>query len=224
MKKSFSTAALLLTFSAVTLLSACSSTHISYRLEIDEQDAGRKTELIDTAKRVVTRRLESLGEQNANVQVTVDGEVIRLSADVSNQAVKDTILDQLALPFSMQIMSQVTENGDITVEGHGSFKATGITEKHLNWVQAGKDEDPTKGRVALEFTPEGKTLMADVFRQNKDKYIGLFVRGHLVSKLLVASDEVKDSIIITDIPSAVLAEVFADDLNLGLHVTFVPEE
>ena len=34
------------------------------------------------------------------------------------------------------------------------------------------------------------------------------------------AEEIKESILITDIPSVLLAQIFADDLNVGLHATF----
>jgi len=161
--------------------------------------------------------------EDANVDIKTEGGVTHVIVS-AHPAVKEPLTAQLTEPFTMRIMAQVADGkGDITIEKQGSFKETGITEKHLLWVTGGKDTDPAKGRVLLEFSEEGRMLMGDVFRKNKGKYIGLFVRKHLVSKLLVESEEVKDTILITDIPSFTLAEIFADDLNVGLHAVFTPD-
>ena len=64
--------------------------------------------------------------------------------------------------------------------------------------------------------------MKDLFAESEGKNIGIFIRNQLVSKLLVDTDELIDDIIITDIPTVQLANVFADDVNVGLHVTFTP--
>jgi len=64
--------------------------------------------------------------------------------------------------------------------------------------------------------------MQQVFKENKGKSLGLFIRGALVSKLLVETDELKDDIVIRDITSHEIAEAFADDLTVGLHVRFLP--
>ncbi|MBI3332118.1 hypothetical protein HYZ99_04130 [Candidatus Peregrinibacteria bacterium] len=213
---------LVLSVGAVTLLAGCSGTQARYRLEFDTEDATVRTQLVDAAKRVVQRRLEAIGEDPDNLAVTIENGETILVVDTASDAIKDSITEQLTAPFTMRIMKEVEGTGDITVEGHGSFAAAGITEEHLEWVTAGKDTDPEKGRVMLEFTEEGRAVMGEIFHENVGKYIGLFVRDRLVSKLLVESDEVKENIIITDIPAFLLAEIFADDLNVGLHVTFVP--
>ena len=96
-----------------------------------------------------------------------------------------------------------------------------MTEEHLEWVEAAEELD-NKGRITLSFSPEGRELMRTVFRQNVGRNIGLFVREKLVAKLQVDTAELKDDIIITGIPSPELARVFADDVNVGLHVIFTP--
>ena len=224
MKTSASIGSLLVSLTAVTLLAGCGGEEVTYVLDINVTDPGKRAELIDAAERVVERRLETLGQRKPDVAFDVAGDTVLLMVNTESPAIQNTLTAELTAPFSMRIMNEVKEGGDITVEGHGSFKEAGVTEEHLNWVTASKDVNPEKGRVVLEFTEEGRTAMADIFRQNKGKYIGLFVRQRLVSKLLVESDEVKDSIVITDIPSSTLAFIFADDLNVGLHVTFLPQE
>lgn len=224
MKTVASIGSLLVSLAAVGLLAGCGAgEEVTYKLEINVTDAGKRTELIDAAKRVVERRLETLGQQKPNINIDIDGENVLLMVNTESPAVENTLTSELTAPFSLRIMKEVTKDGDITVEGHGSFKEVGITEQHLEWVTASKDTNPEKGRVVLEFTEEGRKTMAKIFAENKGKYIGLFVRQNLVSKLLVESDEVKDSIIITDIPSSTLAFIFADDINVGLHATFLPQ-
>jgi len=216
MKTLPSTIAFLLTMTL--LLSACNTNTVSYRLETDVKDE-RLTEVLNASKRVVERRLQAMGEETP-VDVTNDQGKIHIRIAVEKE-VADALTQELTAPFSMRIMTEAPAGkGDINVEGQGSFKESGITEDHLVWVTAGADTNPEKGRVLLEFSEEGRDLMGDVFRNNKGKYIGLFVRNHLVSKLLVESEEIKESILITDIPSVLLAQIFADDLNVGLHATF----
>ncbi|OGJ56414.1 hypothetical protein A3D88_03465 [Candidatus Peribacteria bacterium RIFCSPHIGHO2_02_FULL_52_16] len=203
---------------ATLALSACGTNVVSYRLDTDAKDA-RLTEVLNASKRVIERRLQAMGEESSVDIENTKGEIhIRVAVEA---AVADALTQELTAPFSMRIMTEAPAGkGDINVEGQGSFQESGITEEHLVWVTAGTDANPEKGRVLLEFSEDGRRLMGDIFRKNKGKYIGLFVRNHLVSKLLVEAEEVKESILITDIPSILLAQIFADDLNVGLHATF----
>ena len=210
--------------SAVTLLllAGCEAQTFTYNVTLNTQDADKRSELIKAVRRVVERRLQAIGEEPSIDVRNEQGQII-VDVDVEDPIVGETLTDQLQEPFTMRIMTQVADGkGDVTIEGQGSFKESGITEKHLLWVTAGPDTNPEKGRVLLEFSEDGRKLMGQMFRQNSGKYIGLFVRNRLVSKLLVESSEVKETILITDIPSPILAEIFADDLNVGLYVIFTP--
>lgn len=210
-------------FGVFLVLAGCSAERVTYRLTIRSDDAEMRSSLIAATKRVITRRLQSMGEDASVIDVNTKNGDVFLSVDVADPIVSDSLTAALTDPFTLRIMKQVDPPGDITVEGHGSFGETGITEKHLQWVTSGKDPN-NKGFVELKFNPEGRDIMGKVFAENNGKFIGVFVRRHLMSKLLVEATEVKDAIIISEIPSPMLAEIFADDTNVGLYVTFTPEQ
>lgn len=216
---------ILLALSTLLLLTACRSTALEYELAFDVQDQARQTVLAAASLRVIERRLANIGEEPLDIDIeTKDGRV-RLIVKLEEETVADILNDHLTEPFELLIMRQTKteEDADIVVEGHGGFQETGLTEEHIKWLEASEDEGG-KGRVTISFTEAGRTLMAELFAENKGKYIGLFVRERLISKLLVDTDELKDDIIISDIPTVKLARVFADDVNVGLHVTFTPVE
>jgi preprotein translocase subunit SecD len=208
------------------LLTACRTTLAAYELQIDMEDEARRTALVSASMRVIERRLESIGEEPAEKDVDIQDQTVRMILRVANDTIRDILTDQLVAPFTLRIMREAKEDseGATIVEGHGAFEESGVMEQHLFWITAGIDQETNKSKVTLEFTPDGRNLMGKLFKENKGKYIGLFVRNRLVSKLLVETAELKDDIIITDIPTAELAGIFADDVNVGLHVKFVPVE
>lgn len=213
---------LLATFVLLPLLAGCSTASILYDIQLNTEDEERGSMLLTASLRVIERRMASIGEEVLDLDIKKEGEGHRVYLKVKEQAALDALTEDLTSPFSLKVMKEAPpEEADAVVEGHGGFSETGITEKHLKWLQA-SEEPGGKGRVTITFSEEGRTLMGEVFRQNKGKSIGLFVRGNLVSKLFVDTDELKDEIIITDIPSVQLANVFADDVNVGMHVTFTP--
>jgi len=208
------------------ILLGCSSTgSITYRLDIDPTVATeRGSDLSLASMRVIERRLENLGEDILEKDVAFENGAPHVSLTVSDPETLDILTKQLTQPFTLRIMEEAPEEeATITVGIHGGFRETGITEKHLLWVSASTDGGVLdRGRATLQFTEEGRKLMNEMFKKNKGKSIGLFVRNALMSKLLVESDSLKDDIIIHDIPSVEFAHVFADDVNVGLHVTFTP--
>lgn len=198
---------------------------MSYTLEISSTQPDVREELLKEAVRVVERRLDSMGEELIDQSIDAGGENPTLTLTLVDDEIAEFLTQDLTSPFTMDIMKEVPEGtGDITVSGHGSFAKTGVTAEHLDWVNAREDGTSGKGMVRLVFTPEGRVLMAQVFAENVGKNIGLFVRDKLVSKLYVDTAELKDDIVIRDIPSLDFAHVFAEDVNVGLHVTFIPIE
>ncbi|MEK7562905.1 MAG: hypothetical protein AAB544_00750 [Patescibacteria group bacterium] len=210
--------------SMVTLLAGCSGSVASnYRLQFDTEETSRLTLLSLAVTRVVERRLETMGESVKGLDISQKEEGPELTFTVETEAAAALLRDDLTASFDLKIMRETKagETPTIEIEGHGGFIETGVTEEHLEWVEAAEELD-NKGRITLSFSPEGRELMRTVFRQNVGRNIGLFVREKLVAKLQVDTAELKDDIIITGIPSPELARVFADDVNVGLHVIFTP--
>jgi preprotein translocase subunit SecD len=214
---------LLLSLALLPLLAACSNPSVRYDVRLDTDDEERSSMLLFASLRVIERRMASLGEEviDLDIKKVSDGNQIYVEVK-EEEAALDILTDLLTTPFDLQIMKEASaEEADQFVEGHGGFQKTGLNQEHILWLQAA-EEPGGKGRVTISFSQEGRVMMSDIFKENKGKSIGIFVREQLVSKLLVDTDELKDDIVITDIPTVQLANVFADDVNVGLHVTFTP--
>ncbi len=205
------------------LLVSCSGKPVArFALSFDIADTNVQQALTLTSMRVVERRVEHLGEELVDKQINTKGSGTTLTLTLKTSEGIKALISELTAPFSMRVMVQTGsgETADISVEGHGSFRETGITEKDLEWVDARKDPVTGKGEVRMDFTADGKEKMKVLFKQVKGKNIGLFVRDRLVSQLHVETDIFPNTILIRDVPSAELAQVFADDMVVGLHVTF----
>jgi preprotein translocase subunit SecD len=186
-------------------------------------DADKRQTLIEQSKNVIERRMEAMGERSREkVTKTDSGAVFVVYA--STQESLEALTEQLTRPFELRIMSQAAAGAraDITVAEHGGFNETGITGGDLSWVEGRQQPGTNMGEVELVFTEEGRQKMSALFKQMKGRNIGLFVRDQLVSKLLVDTDELKDQIVIREIPQMELAQVFSEDVNVGIHVTFTP--
>lgn len=205
-------------------LGACSLSAGAARtfvLDIATDDAARRTELVEASKRVIDRRLSRLDQTLRGAEHREEGGRVLLTVTTDSPEGITALTEELQEPFSMAFMEETTGTGDgvIVVAGHGSFKATGVTERDIDWTLA--EEQPNgKARVELQFTPAGRARMGEVYRANPGKFIGMFVRGKLISKLLADDSGLKDKIAIGDIPSFEFAQTFSDDVNVGRYVTF----
>lgn len=214
-----------LLFTTLFILAACGTTKTAYVLSFDVQDAEQQSALTLASLRVIERRLARMGDQLIEQNLQTHDEEIAIALKIRDKEASATLTAELAKPFSLDIMEQSPEDtADTVVEGHGGFRKTDVTQEHLEWVEA-REYGPEKkqGMVVLYFSPEGRTLMQKIFKKNKGKAIGIFVRNQLASKLTVDTDQVKDDIVIQGIPSYTVASIFADDINVGLHVTFTPK-
>lgn len=216
---------LLLGLSASMLLFGCSSqTTVTYNLSFNVSDPQDRQELTVASQRVIERRLEHLNEPILSDSIDTSKQPTSVTVTMPDKGAAQELTRELAEPFKVRIMAQTAsgETADITVQGQGGFKETGITENDIQWVDSRTDPSTNKGEVGIQLTPAGQRKMQTLFSQEVGKNIGIFVRDQLVSKLLVSSPDAPSTLIISNIPSPDIAEVFADDMNVGLHVTFTP--
>lgn len=217
---------LLLLSTAFVALAACSGTPtMRYALKMNVTDTQDTAQLTQQTRDVMQRRLESMGEENVKTATEKMGSGSAIvSVSTKNHETLNSLTDAMMQPFDFAILSQAQdgEKADVTVEKYGSFVKTGITGADLSWVEADQEPGKDLGRVHLVFTIDGRNKIAALFKKMKGKNIGIFVRGQLVSLLQVETDELKEDIVIQDIPSVDLAHAFADDVNVGIHVTITP--
>lgn len=211
---------------AMLALTACSdAATVRYHLQMNTTEQTEVVQLTQETFNVMQRRLEHMEEAILDMKSKNEGSgSVIMTLSTKNKEALDALTDQMVVPFTLEIMAQSEEGQtpDVTVEGHGGFVKTGMTAKDLLWVEADQEPGKDLGRVHLVFTEEGRTKIAALFKRMKGKNIGIFVRGQLVSKLLVEDDVLRDDIVIQDIPSVDLAQIFAEDVNVGIHVTVTP--
>ncbi len=133
----------------------------------------------------------------------------------------DALNDQLTRPYNMMIGYQVPEgqSGALTVEGQGSFNPTGFTQEDIQDAEWAED-DTGKGAVRILLTEAGATKLKQITTEHTGGVLGLFVHGALMSKMGINGPI--DTLIIRNIPSPVVAQIFADDVLVGIHVQIVP--
>lgn len=194
-----------------------------YRLTFDTQDPGEVEMFTKATVRVIQRRLERLDAQLFAQHTVQDADGATLELTISSSDGANALAEEMAAPFDLDIMAEAPAgaSGDIVVEGFGAFVATGVTGEDIQIVTTvGKE---TGGAIVqIRFTDTGLTEMQELFRNNVGKRLGLFVRGKLVSALTIADATLPNPLLIDGVPDLELANIFADDVNVGLHVTVTP--
>ncbi len=211
-------------------LTACGPVTLTYTVDFTTENPDRMADLTLSLQRVVERRLARLEGALLNYDVDYDKETTttRITVKVDNAASAKVLNEELTAPFDFEIryLTEDKAEGDIVVEGGGSYRTTGITKEDIDWVlgETG-DEVLKKGRVIIGFTDTGVGKMQQVFRDQAGNSIGLFVRGRLAASMALNEGMQFERVIdIPGLPSPDLAKVFADDMNVGIHMTFHPVE
>lgn len=219
-----------LVFSALALvLVGCGSpATLSYDIAFDTQDKARMNDLTQSAQRVMERRLTRLEGELLGFGVDYSESENRtvIDAEVSPQEAANALNEEMTAPFVFEIRvgEETEQEGDIVVEGMGPFRATGVTGDDIDWVLSGDDEAAEnalpKGTITIGFTDEGVKKMENLFAANAGKPMGIFVRERLAARISLNDEHITRTITIRGIPSREIADVFADDINVGLHMTF----
>lgn len=208
------------------VLTGCGAETLRYELVFDTLDENRRTELTLASLRIIQRRLAHLGEEALDTDIQKHEGKTFLKVELKDPRIASTLNEELTSPFTIGFYEEAPpDEAEIIVEGHGGFRSAGVGNAHIDWLEASEEPGlPGKGRIALSFSEDGFVRMAEVFTRNSDKFLGLFVRGQLAAKLKVDKEKLKNIIVISELPSVEIAHVFADDVNVGLHVTFTPEK
>ncbi|MFH0851172.1 MAG: hypothetical protein V1876_00280 [Candidatus Peregrinibacteria bacterium] len=202
-------------------LAGCGSKTVRLSLTFDVTDAVQQTILLEESKRVIERRLSRFEDATPTPMIVESGQsgAVLLSFDVNNAEARTALIAELLTPYSLKIMTVSTGTGDLFVEDHGWFTDMGISQKQIVSAEGAADEEG-KGIVRLVFSDEGRAMLTQVFQNHLGGTMGLFVHDRLMAKMPIDAPRPKTEIVIADIPVPDMAGIFADDVNVGTHVTF----
>ena len=215
---------------SVLVLSACSafsaSENLAFKVTFDANvESASKEDLGRAVNRVIERRVESMNGKVTDLKNTLTDAGADVSFTISPGKLAAPLTDQLVSPFSFQLMraAKATEKPDLTIAEKGGYMQMGVTEKDVLWLYAGQDDATKKGWVRILFTEEGKKKVKDALSQTKGMQVALIVRNQLVSTFQ-SQGVGRENIMIDGVPTAELAGIFADDVNVGVHASFVPKK
>ncbi len=204
------------------ILASCGGQTLVYTVAVHDTEPAKTQELMQAIQRVMNRRLAAVEVTESQVTAVptgpMSGTLTLVLPDSESVEKVQSILDE-TFTFDLRIEKP---NADPLSTEPSEWIPTALTGSSLQWVQAIGNTATNEISIDLAFTPAGQAILASVFSNNAGQHVGIFVRDLLVSKLQIASNAPADHVIIGGIPSAKVAEIFADDVNTGLHLTFTP--
>lgn len=205
-------------------LTGCGGTKtLTYSVTSNIADQSASTQLYEAAERVMTRRLAGADVKEAQVKVVPNGSGATMTINVPNAAGVETAQRILSEPFTFDIRKEGPRKEGMA-DGETNWIPTGVDGTMVLWINPIQNPTTKEIGVDLHFSEEGRKGLEAAFQGNKGKEVGIFVRDLLVSKMTIAKEEVSEHIIISGIPNDRVAQIFSDDVNVGLHVTFTPSK
>ena len=189
---------------------------LTYNVTFKTDDAAHRAQLVQGLENVVKRRMEARKIEGAVASVVPTGEAATLTiSNLNDEATKNEVTDLLAEPFSFDLRTTTVTNQS-SEPSLDDWEKTSITGEDLTWVEVLQDEASGHIGIELTFTEDGRQKLNAIMKEHNDETLGIFVRDFLVSKLKIDGNEIKEHIIISGVPNANIARIFADDVNVGI--------
>lgn len=211
----------------ITACGADTPTTLTYNVSFDTENTDRMNDLSLATRKVIERRLARIDGRlfDYDVKYNEETEETTIEVVVDSPESADVINAEMVAPFTFEFRTLVDEgqqtDSDIPVENMGYFRATGITKDDIDWVIGETTDTPEKtGRVLIGFNEAGIPKAKTLFTENEDVTIGIFARDRLIAAIPNPPKDFEQVIAIEGLPTGELAKVFADDMNVGIHMTF----
>jgi preprotein translocase subunit SecD len=218
MKRVLSVAALTL---SLALLGGCGSQQ-TVRYRATWEDPARATNLVESIERVIIRRLAALQFLNPAVTVVPENQTSAVvTIETTSPEMKDAVTHILTDPFAFELRVEDGVEATENIEDI-QWASTGIDGSMLVWVQALGNRQSMEISLDLQLNEEGQAKLEALTQTHRGKRLGIFVRDILMSMLTIESGSFAEHVLIGGVPSTTIAEIFADDVNVGLRVSFTP--
>ncbi len=212
----------LLSFALLCTACAPKPITLTYTLSFtDGTTPARQMSLTQATESVMKRKLKALDATGVSVRTSLSGSGVGTLTIQAQSDQKTMIEGLLNEKFSFEVKGEKEGLSGGATASPDHWEPTALQSSMLVWAS---DEAMANGKsaVLLQFNDEGKKILLDVFQKYKGKSIGIFVRDFLVSKLKVEGTANPDQVAITGVPSAQVAKIFVDDVNVGIHVRLTP--
>jgi preprotein translocase subunit SecD len=204
---------------SLLLLAACTQeTTLKYDVKLRAPDAAKAMILAEAVERVMIRKMTAQSIEKPMVTVVPNGSgSALLTIDVPDENTAAMIRSLVDENFTFDLrIEDAAKGGQEDKFDPARWQPVGITGALVTWVQAVGNSRTNEIGVDLTFNQTGQERLRKIFKENVGKNIGIFVRELLVSKMNIVSPDIGETLSISGVPSAAIAEVFADDVDVGL--------
>lgn len=148
------------------------------RADMSQVGVGDRRDALESAKEVITRRVDLYGVSEPVVKTLVSEEDYRISVALPGVSNSNEALDLIGQTASLEFRELPTATDSAT---YADFVPTGLTGKDLKKATVQFDPQSGKPVVGIEFTEEGSAQFADITGKNINQPLGIYLDGFPVS-------------------------------------------
>ncbi|TSC68649.1 MAG: preprotein translocase subunit SecD [Parcubacteria group bacterium Gr01-1014_66] len=200
-------------------------THLVYRADMSRIDAGARTRAIESVRDVIERRINLFGVAEPLVQTERSGGEWRLVVELAGVRNIQAAIQLIGeTPFIDFREERVDEARDLILaaqkkgqrlEEDPYFVPTALTGRFIKGADVAYVNSGIKPAVSLVFNEEGAKLFAELTRRNKDKRLGIYLDGVLLTAPVVQEEITEGRAQVTGDFTIEAARELADRLNAG---------
>lgn len=210
-------------------------TQLVLKAETENIPEADRAAAMESAKAVISRRVDLYGISESVVQQSRVGEEYRMIVELPGVTDSQEALQLVGQTTEMEFREQsasaggfgeakaATDSGRAMVEEVMAMVPTGLTGKDLERAQVEFDQESGQPVVGLVFTPEGKEKFSQITKRNVGKRVGIFLDRQPLTAPVVQVPIVDGRAVISGGFTTPEAKQLVVNLNAGaLPVGLVP--
>ncbi|MEK7611089.1 MAG: protein translocase subunit SecD [Patescibacteria group bacterium] len=157
--------------------------HVVLNADMEKIPAGDRSTALESARRVIERRVNFYGVSEANIQTSRAGNDYRLIVElpgVTDVSQALSVIGQTAQLDFRELSISANEATSAAFRAD-DFSITGLTGADLTRAYASFDQSNGAPEVSLEFSPEGGRKFEEITKRNVGKPLAIFLDNVVLS-------------------------------------------
>jgi len=197
-------------------------TQLVLKAEVENVPEQDRAAAMDSARAVISRRVDLYGISESVVQISRAGQEYRMIVELPGVTDSQQALQLVGQTAEMEFRESGGESESLAEEVM-AMVGTGLTGKDLERAQVEFDQESGQPVVGLVFTPEGKEKFSEITKRNIGKRVGIFLDRQLLTAPVVQTPIVDGRAVISGGFTTVEAKQLVVNLNAGaLPVGLIP--
>ena len=174
--------------------------HLVFQTDTSQIDAADLEDALQSTRDIIEQRVNLFGISEPEVRTIKSGDVHRISVDlpgVYDVAGASRLIGQTAQLHFREEVDDLSPDASASAVFNRLTGETGLTGKDVEKARVDFNSNDGTPQVALEFTPVGAKLFAEITKRNVGKPVGIFLDEFLISAPMVQQEIIGGSAVIS---------------------------